>query len=95
MDRPMSLSEEELYLAILTLKTPEECRRFFDDLCTIREKQDLASRFSVVKLLDEGKNYAQICALTGASTATISRVNNCLCYGENGYRLVLDRMKSV
>lgn len=82
-----------LHRAMLTLRTEEDCRAFLEDLCTIREIQDLCQRLSVAGMLDEGKNYAEISAATGASTATICRVNKCLQYGSNGYRRVLDRMK--
>jgi TrpR-related protein YerC/YecD len=82
-----------LYEAVLTLKTPEECRLFFQDICTIKELQAIAQRLEVAALLDAGQNYNAVCERTGASTATISRVNKCLLYGNGGYRRVLDRMK--
>ena len=81
-----------LFEAIAALKTPEECRLFFQDICTIKELQAMAQRLQVAALLDEGQNYNAVCEQTGASTATISRVNKCLLYG-GGYRLVLDRLK--
>lgn len=84
---------EELFQAILQLENIEECRCFFDDLCTISELQALAQRWAVAKLLDQDTKYQQISTTTGASTATISRVNRCLMYGADGYRLLLDRMK--
>ena len=87
-------AREKLYAAILTLKTAEECRLFLDDLCTIKELDDLAQRFEVACLLDAGKNYLDISGETGASTATISRVGKCLRYG-GGYRAVLARMKEA
>ena len=84
---------EHLFRAVLKLQTIEECQAFFDDLCTIKEIQDLSQRFDVATMLDEGKNYQEISKATGASTATISRVKKCLVYGSNGYRMVLDRAK--
>ena len=80
---------EELYKGILTLETLEECRRFFDDLCTV---QELSQRFQVAGMLREGKVYSEIVAQTGASTATISRVNRSLNYGADGYTIVFSRM---
>ncbi|MBQ2985377.1 MAG: helix-turn-helix domain-containing protein [Clostridia bacterium] len=79
--------------AVLSLKTPEECCRFFEDVATIGEVQSMAQRLQVAKLLDQGLKYADIAERTGASTATISRVSRCLSYGADGYRLVLERME--
>ena len=81
------------YSAVLRLRTEDECRAFFDDVCTIKELQDMSQRFDVALLLGEGNNYADISALIGASSATISRVNRCLNYGRGGYRSVIDKMK--
>ena len=83
---------QALYRAILDLKTEEECAAFFEDICTIKELQDIAQRLEVAFMLHEGKNYQEICALTGASTATISRVKKCLVYGSGGYRQALVRL---
>ncbi len=90
MDRQHTDSDQ-LFRAILTLESVEECRAFFDDLCTIKEIQDLSQRFAVAALLDQKKNYQEISKATGASTATISRVNRCLHYGSGGYRTALHR----
>ena len=79
--------------AVLSLKTAEECQAFFKDVCTIKELQDLTQRLQVAVLLDQGKNYQEISRQTSVSSATISRVNRCLLYGDGGYRTVLDRMK--
>ena len=76
------------------MQTVEECQAFFDDLCTIKEIQDLSQRFDVACMLDQGKNYQEISRATGASTATICRVNKCLNYGSQGYRTMLDRIKN-
>ena len=81
-----------LFRAILTLQTEEECRCFFDDLCTIKELQDLSQRLEVAVMLSEGKNYQEVSRATGASTATICRVNKCLNYGNQGYTTVLNRI---
>ena len=84
--------EELFYDAILTLKTPADCRAFFEDICTIKELQSIAQRFRVAALLDEGRNYLEVSEETGASSATICRVNRCLNYGI-GYRKTLDNLK--
>ncbi len=76
--------------AVLKLNTIEDCRKFFEDVCTIKELKDVKQRLEVAKLLSEGKNYQEICKETGASTATICRVNKCIMYGGGGYKLVLD-----
>ena len=83
-----------LFDAILNLENKEECYRFFEDLCTIKEIKSLSQRFEVATLLDEDKKYNEIEAATGASTATISRINKCLVYGADGYKLILERLKS-
>jgi TrpR-related protein YerC/YecD len=80
---------EELYRAILTLETVEQCVSFFDDLCTITELQAMEQRFEVARLLSQGMIYSDILERTGASSATISRVNRCLRYGKGGYSSVL------
>lgn len=84
---------DNFYEAILTIKTKEECEAFFDDIATIREIIDLSSRLEVAKMLDDGKVFNEISQETGVSSATISRVNKCLSYGNGGYRIVLDRIK--
>ena len=82
-----------LYEAILSLETPEECRAFFQDLCTVAELRAMAQRLEVAQLLDEGLIYNDILQRTGASSATISRVNRALQYGADGYKTVLPRLK--
>ena len=82
-----------LFEAILTLKTEEECRAFFQDLCTVAELRAMAQRLEVAQLLDEGLIYHDILQRTGASSATISRVNRALQYGADGYKTVLPRLK--
>lgn len=83
-----------MYEAILSLETVEECRNFLEDLCTIKEIQAMEQRYMVAKLLDNGLIYNDILVKTGASSATISRVNRSLNYGANGYRIVFDRLKN-
>lgn len=85
---------DKLFEAILTLKTKEECENFFEDVCTIQELESIAQRMEVACLLNEGKSYVEINKLTGASTATICRVNRCLNYGSDGYKIVIDRIGS-
>lgn len=85
---------DDLYEAILCLETIEDCRQFFKDLCTIPELKALSQRFQVAKLLTENHVYSDIVAETGASTATISRVNRSISYdGSGGYSVVFDRLK--
>lgn len=78
--------------AVLQLKNMEECYRFFEDICTVKEIQAIAQRLEVVKLLVQNKTYHEIEEETGASTATISRINRSLNYGSDGYKLVLERL---
>lgn len=78
--------------AILLLETMEECYRFFEDICTIKEIQAIAQRLEVAKLLKANKTYNEIEAETGASTATISRINRSLNYGSDGYNIVLKKL---
>ncbi len=84
---------DALFKAILTLDTVEECYAFFDDLCTVPELKAMAQRYVVAKMLSEGEIYNEIVRETGASTATISRVNRSLNYGSDGYRLTFERLK--
>ena len=87
--------DEELFFeAVLTLRTQEDCKRFFEDICTIKELQAISQRFRVACLLDSGSNYLEVSEATGASSATISRVNRCLNYG-SGYRKALDNLKKA
>ena len=82
----------EMYEAILTLKTLDECIRFFDDLCSVTELRAIEQRFQVARLLDNGHIYNTILEQTGASSATISRVNRSLHYGKDGYEVVFNRL---
>ena len=82
---------KDLYNAILTLKSEEDCRMFFEDICTIKELETMSQRLQVAKMLLDKKTFNEIVQATGASTTTISRVNRCLNYGDGGYRIVLDK----
>lgn len=84
---------DHLFDAVLHLQTREECYSFFEDLCTVNELLSLSQRFEVASMLSEHRTYLEIAEKTGASTATISRVNRSLNYGTDGYSLVFDRMK--
>ncbi|MFV0527278.1 MAG: YerC/YecD family TrpR-related protein [Lachnospiraceae bacterium] len=84
---------DHLFEGILSLKSIEECYVFFEDVCTVKELESLSQRFEVAKMLTENKTYLQISEKTGASTATISRVNRSLNYGHDGYELVINRIK--
>lgn len=79
--------------AILELRDIDECYKFFEDVATINEIKSLAQRLHVAELLKNKKTYSEIAEITGASTATISRVNRCLNYGSGGYNIVLERLK--
>lgn len=79
--------------AFLSLKNREECYRFFDDICTINEIQAMEQRLQVAKMLKSKRTYLDIASTTGASTATISRVNRCLNYGSDGYNIVIKRLE--
>lgn len=84
---------DSLFEAILSLKNKEECYTFFEDICTINELLSLSQRFEVAKMLRQKKTYLEISEKTGASTATISRVNRSLTYGNDGYEMVFQRME--
>ena len=83
---------DHLFDAILCLKDREECYTFFEDVCTVNELLSLSQRFEVAKMLRDQKTYLEIAEKTGASTATISRVNRSLNYGNDGYDMVFERM---
>lgn len=85
---------DRLFEAVLLLENVDECYNFFEDLCTIAEIKALAQRLEVARMLKAHKTYIEISEKTGASTATISRVNRCLNYGADGYKLILDRLEN-
>lgn len=84
---------DTLYRAVLALKDEDECRRFFTDLCTVAELRAMEQRLEVAQLLSEGRIYNDILVRTGASSATISRVNRALQYGADGYKTILPRLE--
>lgn len=86
---------DELFEAILSLENEEECYRFFEDICTVNELHAIAQRLHVAKLLNDKNTYNEIEEITKASTATISRINKCLQYGADGYKIVLERNKKT
>lgn len=89
----MTPAVDQLFNAILSLQSKEECYSFFEDLCTINELLSLSQRYEVASMLRDKKTYLEIAEKTGASTATISRVNRSLNYGNDGYELVFERLK--
>ena len=86
---------DALFDAILTLQDREECYRFFDDLCTVKEISDMSQRLEAAKLLLEGKTYEQIVKSAEISTATISRINRCIQYGAGGYQTIIQRLEKA
>ena len=93
MYQMQSESLDRLFDVILKLEDREACYRFFEDICTVKEMEDLAQRLDVAILLSRGANYQTIAQTVGVSTATISRVSKCLHYGRGGYRDALEKMK--
>lgn len=93
MGKPKNEEIDNLFKAILTLKSVEECYGFFGDICTEKELIDLSQRLEVARLLRKKLNYIEISRRTGASTTTVSRVNKCLTYGNDGYALVFERLE--
>lgn len=95
MDKQNNSRRDALYQAILTLNSVEECKRFLQDLCTVSELRAMEQRLEVALLLSEGMIYADILGRTGASSATISRVNRALQYGADGYKTVIPRLSDA
>ncbi|MBR2929765.1 MAG: hypothetical protein IKC32_00915 [Clostridia bacterium] len=93
MERFSIENYDNIFEAVLKLESIEDARDFFEDVCTIKELEAISQRLDVASMLGEGKNYQEISRETGASTATISRVNKCLTYGKGGYAKVLDTIK--
>lgn len=89
-----STNTKNLFKAILHIESIDECSRFFEDICTIKELQDLSQRLQVAQMLNDGISYQEISKQTGASTTTISRVNRCLVYGGGGYSTILKKLNS-
>ncbi len=93
MEKFNKQSVEQLFNVILSLNSVEECYKFFEDICTVKELQDMGQRLDIALLLNEGKNYNVVSEEVGASSATISRVNKCLMYGSGGYNLAINKIK--
>ena len=93
MDKYYSEQVKMLFSAITKIEDIDTCKMFFEDICTIKEIQDMSQRLQVARELKNGKNYHEISAITGASTATISRVNKCLVYGGGGYNSILNMLE--
>lgn len=93
MDKLRTEANTRLFEAILKLKTVDECYDFFEDLCTVGEIISMSQRLSVAEMLKENRVYSEIAAVSGASTATISRVNRSLQYGTGGYDIILERLQ--
>ena len=92
MDKLHTKEVDDLFKAILSLESVEECYLFFEDICTVKEVLDISQRLRAAAMLTNGSNYTEISRETGMSTATISRVNKCLNYGTGGYRTALRRI---
>ncbi len=92
-DKIRSAEMDQLFKAVLSLETLEECYQFFEDVCTVNELQALSQRLEVAGMLHEQRTYVEIAEKTGASTTTIGRVNRTLHYGNDGYKLVFNKMK--
>lgn len=92
MQNRYNKSTDDLCKALLSLKTKEECYAFLEDICTIKEIQDISQRLAVAQMLSQGISYTTICKETGASTATISRVSRCYEYGTGGYKKIISRL---
>lgn len=92
-DKIRSTEMDQLFKAVLSLETLEECYQFFEDVCTVNELQALSQRLEVAGMLHEQRTYVEIAEKTGASTTTIGRVNRTLHYGNDGYKLVFNKMK--
>ena len=92
MDKLHTREIDDLFKAILSLESLDECYKFFEDACTVKELLDISGRLKAARLLKEGKSYAEVCSETGMSTATVSRVNKCLSYGDGGYELAIARL---
>lgn len=94
MDKFNNKKDTDVFFkAVLSLKNEEECKIFFDDICTIGELNSISQRLSVAMLLSEGNTFNEVAKITGASSATISRVNKCLNYGQGGYETIIERLK--
>ena len=94
MEKLHTRDTDDLFRAILTLENIDECYKFFEDVCTVKEIKEISQRLKAAKMLKNGENYAVVGKETGMSTATISRVNKCLEYGSGGYEMVISRTEA-
>lgn len=94
MEKLHTADVDALFEAVLSLNSVDECYKFFEDVCTVKEILEIAQRLKAAKMLKNGSNYAEVCKATGMSTATISRVSKCLEYGDGGYALVIERTEN-
>ena len=92
MGKIKNASIDRLFRVIMNLESTDECYQFFEDVCTVKELQDIAQRLDVAVMLSKGKRYQDIAKELGASTSTISRVNKCYMYGEGGYQAALEKL---
>ena len=90
-----SESIDRLFKTILDLESIDDCYRYFEDICTMKELETMSQRLDVAKMLLDGKTFNEIVQVTGASTTTISRVNRCLNYGDGGYRNIINKCKYI
>ena len=95
MDKLHTPDVDNLFRAILCLESVDECYKFFEDACTVKEILDIAQRLKAAKMLMNGENYVVVSKTTGMSTATISRVNKCLEYGNGGYKEILKKLEKL
>ena len=95
MSLPRNAQIDALASAVLSLKNPDECYAFFEDICTIKEVLAMAQRLRVAQLLSEGESYQCVTEQTGASSATVGRVKRCLDYGAGGYQLIFERQRGT
>ena len=95
MALPQNAQIDALFEAILKVEDREDCRLFLEDLCTVKEIRALAQRLEIARRLDRGDSYVSTVEHTGASSATVSRVNRCLEYGPGGYRLMIRRLPAL
>ena len=86
---------EKLFKAVCSIESIDECFDFFEDLCTVKEIQDMSQRFETAILLREGKSYSEVAAEVGVSSATICRVNKCLNYGSGGYERIIEKLEEL
>lgn len=94
MDAIHNESVDRLFDVIMKLSSREDCYKFFEDVCTIKEIKDMSQRFDAAILLDRGESYQSVSEKIGISSATISRVSRCLNYGSGGYRIAIDSLET-